>query len=251
MTLLVINGRRVPWSCEGSMPQCRVMPGPRSGSGWVGEQGEGREDRGFSEGKPGKGDNIWNVNKENIHFFFKESCFCTQWVSFRTAWAIQKNSVSKSRWGWGGVGWGWVGCFFLNLPGTKMVILLYIKKWNRSRMLKQWLMAVHIGGRSYSLSSGNVPWSKWLSFHGLNCIFIAPFLSDWKDTTYVLGLYHQCEYIMCSIYFVWSFGSAAVLSLKSTSHLLLLFHWRNSHTLVHPFFCPTYICQVCSPNPLL
>ena len=29
-------------SCEGSMPQYRRMPGPGSGSGWVGEQsGEG------------------------------------------------------------------------------------------------------------------------------------------------------------------------------------------------------------------
>jgi hypothetical protein len=29
-----------PWSCEGSMLQYRGMPGPGSGSGWVGEQGE-------------------------------------------------------------------------------------------------------------------------------------------------------------------------------------------------------------------
>ena len=36
------------------MPQYRGMPGPGSGSGWVGEQGEGGGDRGFSEGKPGK-----------------------------------------------------------------------------------------------------------------------------------------------------------------------------------------------------
>jgi hypothetical protein len=34
------------WSCEGSMSQCRGMPGPRSRNGWAGEQGEG---------KPGKG----------------------------------------------------------------------------------------------------------------------------------------------------------------------------------------------------
>ena len=34
---------------------CRGMPGPGSRSGWVGEQGEEGEDRGFSEGKPGKG----------------------------------------------------------------------------------------------------------------------------------------------------------------------------------------------------
>jgi hypothetical protein len=31
------------------------MPGPGFGSGWVGEQGEEEEDRGFSEGKLGKG----------------------------------------------------------------------------------------------------------------------------------------------------------------------------------------------------
>jgi hypothetical protein len=37
------------------MPQYRGMPGPGSGSGWVGEQGEGGEDREFSKGKLGKG----------------------------------------------------------------------------------------------------------------------------------------------------------------------------------------------------
>jgi hypothetical protein len=31
------------------------MPGSGSGSGWVEEQGEGGEDRGFLEGKLGKG----------------------------------------------------------------------------------------------------------------------------------------------------------------------------------------------------
>jgi hypothetical protein len=49
-----INERRDPWSCKGSMPQYWGMPGPRSMSGWAGEQGKGRRDRGFSEGKPGK-----------------------------------------------------------------------------------------------------------------------------------------------------------------------------------------------------
>jgi hypothetical protein len=43
-----------PWSCEGSMPQCRRIPGPESRSGRVGEQGEGRGDWGFSEEKQGK-----------------------------------------------------------------------------------------------------------------------------------------------------------------------------------------------------
>jgi hypothetical protein len=37
------------------------MPGSGSGSRWVGKQGDGGGDSGFSEGKPGKG---INVNKE-------------------------------------------------------------------------------------------------------------------------------------------------------------------------------------------
>ena len=52
---VAINGRRGPWSCEDSMPQYRGMPGPGSGSWWVGEQGDGGGDRGFLEGKLGKG----------------------------------------------------------------------------------------------------------------------------------------------------------------------------------------------------
>ena len=52
---LFINGRRGPWSCEGSMLQCRGLPGPGSRCGWVGEQGKGQGDRGFSKGKLGKG----------------------------------------------------------------------------------------------------------------------------------------------------------------------------------------------------
>ena len=39
--LVIINGRRGPWSCEVSMPQCRGMPGLGSRNRWVGEQGEG------------------------------------------------------------------------------------------------------------------------------------------------------------------------------------------------------------------
>ena len=37
------------------MPQYRGLPGPGSVSGWVGKQGEEGRDRGFSEGKLGKG----------------------------------------------------------------------------------------------------------------------------------------------------------------------------------------------------
>jgi hypothetical protein len=55
ITLLVINGRRDPWSCEDSMPQCRGMAEAGIGGEWVGEQGERRRDKGVLEGKPGKG----------------------------------------------------------------------------------------------------------------------------------------------------------------------------------------------------
>jgi hypothetical protein len=40
--LVGINVRRGPWSCEYYMPQFREMPGPGSGSRWVGDQGRGR-----------------------------------------------------------------------------------------------------------------------------------------------------------------------------------------------------------------
>ena len=39
-----------PWSCEGSIPQYRGMPGPGSRSGW-----DGGTYRGFGEGRLGKG----------------------------------------------------------------------------------------------------------------------------------------------------------------------------------------------------
>jgi hypothetical protein len=48
------------------MLQYRGMPGPGSRSGWVGERWEGGENRGFLEGKLGKGITFENVNKENI-----------------------------------------------------------------------------------------------------------------------------------------------------------------------------------------
>jgi hypothetical protein len=51
--------REVPWSCKLYMPQYRGMPGPRSGSGWVGEQDMGEVIGNFQ-------DRIWNVNEENI-----------------------------------------------------------------------------------------------------------------------------------------------------------------------------------------
>ena len=46
---MVIKGRRGPWSCEGSMPQCREMPGQEAGVGGLMSRGSG-----FLEGKPGK-----------------------------------------------------------------------------------------------------------------------------------------------------------------------------------------------------
>ena len=42
-------------SCEGSMLQSRGIPGPGSRNGWICEQEEEGGDRGFSEGKLGKG----------------------------------------------------------------------------------------------------------------------------------------------------------------------------------------------------
>jgi hypothetical protein len=48
--------RQGPWSCDGSIPQYRGMSGPGCGSGWVGEQGEGRgEVKGIFGGKTKKG----------------------------------------------------------------------------------------------------------------------------------------------------------------------------------------------------
>jgi hypothetical protein len=52
VALSIVNGRRGPWSCEGSMPQCRVMPGPGSGSRWIDDLGKWGGDREFLEGKP-------------------------------------------------------------------------------------------------------------------------------------------------------------------------------------------------------
>jgi hypothetical protein len=53
MSLLFISRRRGLWSSEGSMPQCKRMPGPEAGV--YGLLSTGRGDRRFSEGKPGKG----------------------------------------------------------------------------------------------------------------------------------------------------------------------------------------------------
>ena len=47
------NERKGPWSYEGSMPQCRGMPGQGSRNEWVGKQEE-RWDRMLSEGKSRK-----------------------------------------------------------------------------------------------------------------------------------------------------------------------------------------------------
>jgi hypothetical protein len=50
-----MKGRRGPWSSEDSMPQYSGMTGAGNRSQWVGEHGNGGKDRGFSEGKLGKG----------------------------------------------------------------------------------------------------------------------------------------------------------------------------------------------------
>ena len=65
MALPVINGRRVPTSCEGSMPQYRGMRGPGMGVGRLGSRGWGKG-LGDFRGETRKVDNICNVNEENI-----------------------------------------------------------------------------------------------------------------------------------------------------------------------------------------
>jgi hypothetical protein len=62
MALWDISERRGPWSCEGSKPHYRGMPG--QGSRWVSEQGEEGWDGGVQ--RRNEGDKICNVNKENI-----------------------------------------------------------------------------------------------------------------------------------------------------------------------------------------
>jgi hypothetical protein len=54
MILSVINGRRGPWFCEGSIAHYRGFPGPGSRSGWVDGQRVWGWLRGVLEGKPGK-----------------------------------------------------------------------------------------------------------------------------------------------------------------------------------------------------
>ena len=54
-----MNERRDPWPCEGSLPQCSVIPGQGNRSGCVSEQGEGRLCRvGGLGGEMRKGDKI-------------------------------------------------------------------------------------------------------------------------------------------------------------------------------------------------
>lgn len=58
MALSDINGRQVPWSCEGLMLQYRGMPGSGRRSWWVNEQGEGVWIGDLGEGRKEEGDNI-------------------------------------------------------------------------------------------------------------------------------------------------------------------------------------------------
>jgi hypothetical protein len=54
MALLVINGRRDPWSVKARWTSIGECQDQEAGV-WVGEQRKEGEDRGFSEGKQGKG----------------------------------------------------------------------------------------------------------------------------------------------------------------------------------------------------
>ena len=55
MALWDINEKRGLWPCEGSIAQCRGMPGQGSGSGWIIEKEEGKWDRGVFGGEIKKG----------------------------------------------------------------------------------------------------------------------------------------------------------------------------------------------------
>jgi hypothetical protein len=46
----MINGRRVFWSCEDSMPQYSGMTGPGMGVGSLGSRGRGEEVEDFQRG---------------------------------------------------------------------------------------------------------------------------------------------------------------------------------------------------------
>jgi hypothetical protein len=50
MAKLDINRRRGLWSCEGSMPQYREMPGPEMGEGRLGRRGRGERVGNFQKG---------------------------------------------------------------------------------------------------------------------------------------------------------------------------------------------------------
>jgi len=73
MALLDINEKRGPMSCQGLLPQCRVMSRLADEwkwvVGWMGEhpnRSRGKYDWiAISGWKTGKGDNIWNVNFKN------------------------------------------------------------------------------------------------------------------------------------------------------------------------------------------
>jgi hypothetical protein len=74
---LVINGRRGPWSCEGSIPQYRGMPGPGIGVGDLGSRGSRDGIGDFLERKLGKGITfeiyIKKISNKN---FKKENSMC-------------------------------------------------------------------------------------------------------------------------------------------------------------------------------
>jgi hypothetical protein len=53
-----MRGERGPWSCKGSMPQCRGMPGQGSRSGWISKQGGGGMGWSGVRGETAKGDKI-------------------------------------------------------------------------------------------------------------------------------------------------------------------------------------------------
>jgi hypothetical protein len=65
MALSFINKRRAPWSCEDSIPNIGECQDQEAGVGGLVRRRRGPGDKEFSWGNR-KGDNIWNVNEENI-----------------------------------------------------------------------------------------------------------------------------------------------------------------------------------------
>jgi hypothetical protein len=82
--------REAHWSCKLYLPQYRGMPGPRSGSGWVGEWGEERVGDFW--------DSIGNVNeiKTQLKKKFSYFSFFHLWCRFLPCLVCQSSRGSST-----------------------------------------------------------------------------------------------------------------------------------------------------------